>query len=406
MIYPSVARIFDQFGILTKIQETVVPVQREFQRWGDGSINTRPINVQEMSKKFDVPVILFDRQKCVTHLYDGLPDQSMIRTGARVERIEHTETGVKVYLTDGTFEEGDLVIGADGVHSVVRQLMWDYAAENEPDAIPASDKEALFTDYKGLFGVSDQKDLPGLGPSDIHIICDQDSTKLLFTQPGVAYWALVYKDEHSKPPKTFKPNQEDQDQVANRFKNDKLGEDLTFEQLWKNKSRSGLLNIEEGILDKWHAGRIVLVGDSAHKVRKQSHRRTPSSTTIPTPTPSLTPHQMTADIGMGANMAIESAATLCNLLQASHSSHPATYHPSAAALSALFTTYQSKRYERAKTFMEISGCDAHALVSESVEALLHHAHCDSAVCAAHAAREDDGGVCEGAEVGVCADTHD
>jgi FAD dependent monooxygenase len=268
MIYPGVARIFDQFGILAKIQETVTPVQREFQRWGDGSVITKQTNVREMGKRFEMPVILFDRQKCVTHLYDGLPDQSMIRTSARVERIEHTETGVKVYLTDGTFEEGDLVIGADGVHSLVRQLMWDYAAENEPNAIPESDKEALFTDYKGIFGVSDQKGLTGLGPSDVNIICDQDSTKLLFTQPGVAYWALVYKDEYSKPPKAFRPTQEDQERVAARFKNDKLGEDLTFEDLWKNKSRSGLLNIEEGILEKWHAGRIVLVGDSVHKVRQ------------------------------------------------------------------------------------------------------------------------------------------
>jgi FAD dependent monooxygenase len=64
---------------------------------------------------------------------------------------------------------------------------------------------------------------------------------------------------------------------------------------------------------------------------------------------------MTADLGIGANMAIESAVTLCNLLQASHSSHPASHHPSACDLSALFTTYQSKRYVRAKAFMELSG---------------------------------------------------
>lgn len=262
------ARIFDQFGVLKKIQDSVTPVEREFQRWPDGRVHMHGNNLNLISEKFDMPVVLFDRQQCVTHLYDNLPDQSVIRASARVERIEHTKTGVKVFLTDGTFEEGDLVIGADGVHSLVRQLMWDYAAANEPGAIPESDKKSLFTEYKAIFGVSDKKDLPDLGPSDVNVVHGQDITKLLFTQPGGAYWACVYKDEYSQPPKPYRPNQEEQDEVAHRFKDEKLAENLTFEALWKNKTRVGLLNIEEGILEKWHSGRIVLVGDSAHKVHQ------------------------------------------------------------------------------------------------------------------------------------------
>lgn len=65
---------------------------------------------------------------------------------------------------------------------------------------------------------------------------------------------------------------------------------------------------------------------------------------------------MTADIGIGANMAIESAATLANVLQRAVSQHSdSPYHPSQAELSDLFTKYQSKRFERAKAFSDISG---------------------------------------------------
>tara|TARA_R110002003_G_scaffold288_10_gene18404 strand:+ start:3702 stop:4190 length:489 start_codon:yes stop_codon:yes gene_type:complete len=64
---------------------------------------------------------------------------------------------------------------------------------------------------------------------------------------------------------------------------------------------------------------------------------------------------MTADIGIGANMAIESAVVLCNTLQAALSKQAPTYHPSNAELSALFQTYQDKRYERAKIYMTLSG---------------------------------------------------
>ncbi|KAF2031324.1 FAD/NAD(P)-binding domain-containing protein [Setomelanomma holmii] len=329
MIYPGVARVFDQMGILKKIQDSMTPISREYQRWPDGSVLMHGKSLINMAEVFDMPVILFDRQKCVTHLYDGLPDQSKVRTSARVQRLEQDGQGVKVWLTDGTCEEGDMVVGADGVHSLVRELMWDYADKNDPKLIPESDRKALFAQYKGLFGVSNQGDLPDLGPADVNIIGGQDVTKLLFTQPGIAYWALIYKDEYSQPPKSWKPSEEEVEEVAQRFKDIKFGESLAFHGLWKNKTRSGLVNIEEGILDKWHAGRIVLVGDSAHK--------------------------MTADIGVGANMAVESAVVLANTLQSFLSKNSTTYHPSNSELTSLFQTYQDKRYERAKIFMTLSG---------------------------------------------------
>jgi FAD dependent monooxygenase len=159
-----------------------------------------------------------------------------------------------------------LVIGADGVHSHVRQLMWDYAAQKEPGTIPESDKSAMFTQYRGMFGVSDK--IPAdLGNADVNICYGHGVTKLIFTQPGMVYWAVCFKDEFSQPPKRYRPGTAEQDEVAHRFKDIQMTGKSTFADFWDNKTRGGILNIEEGILDKWYAGRIVLVGDSAHKVR-------------------------------------------------------------------------------------------------------------------------------------------
>jgi FAD dependent monooxygenase len=58
---------------------------------------------------------------------------------------------------------------------------------------------------------------------------------------------------------------------------------------------------------------------------------------------------MTADLGIGANIAIESAVSLCNLLH--RTSTPLT----ASAISTLFTEYQKQRYPRAKAFVQLSG---------------------------------------------------
>lgn len=53
-------------------------------------------------------------------LRDGA--NSPIRFGLTVEAIERTAQGVRVLLTNGTTEEVDLLVGADGAHSRVREL--------------------------------------------------------------------------------------------------------------------------------------------------------------------------------------------------------------------------------------------------------------------------------------------
>lgn len=216
-----------------------------------------------------MPPILFDRQSCVAHLYDNLSDKTKIKLNKRVKRIEHTERGVRIILADGTIEEGDIAVGADGVHSVVRQQMWDYASEFEPETVPEADKLAMFSEYDAMFGVSKLTGEPrdyGISASESNMIMGQGVTKLFFQQRGMQYWALVFKDKYNQPPKRSKATDQDLEDVATRFSEVPLNENVKFKDLWGTRTRAGLLTIEEGVLSQWHAGRIVLVGDSAHKV--------------------------------------------------------------------------------------------------------------------------------------------
>jgi FAD dependent monooxygenase len=226
---------------------------------------------------------MIDRQTCVSHLYDELPDKSRIQTNKRLERIEHTGTGIRVHLADGSTEEGDMVIGADGVHSLARKLMWDYAEKFEPDSIPKTDKEVMsFGEFRGLFGVSNVPENTQLGPSDAHVTLGQDETKLLFTQKGKAYWGITFKEGFGTAEQKSRATEADIEAVVKRLANRSMAGDITLGDVWATNIRHGLLNVEEGVLSKWHAGRIVLVGDSAHKV----HPPQPTSikpVTNPTP---------------------------------------------------------------------------------------------------------------------------
>ncbi|KAI4629988.1 uncharacterized protein J4E87_003175 [Alternaria ethzedia] len=322
IIWPAVARIFDQFGILDRITKTTSPVDASYKRWPDGSLICRDDTMQAVSKLFKIPSILFDRQTCVSHLYEGLPDKSKIHTSRRLERIEQTDTGVRVHLADGSTEEGDMVIGADGVHSHVRKLMWDHADKFEPGSIPETDKEVMsFGEYRGLFGVSTVPDNAQLGTSNTNMILGQDVTMLLFSQMGRAMWGITFKDEFQKAEQKGKATEAEIEAVAERFADLPMTKSITLGDVWKTNERHGLLYVEEGVLSKWHAGRIVL---------------------------------MTADLGMGANIAVESAVHLCNILHREFASNP-TRRISTPDLAALFAEYQAGRHARAKEYVETSG---------------------------------------------------
>jgi FAD dependent monooxygenase len=189
----------------------------------------------------------------------------------QVEHIEHTKEGVRVHLSDGTFEEGDMVIGADGVYSAVRTQMWNYANACLPNTIPESDKSLLRTEYNAVFGVSEPKDEYCLSQAEINVTYGHGVTKFLFTQPGVIYWLIVFKAKlnqasgHSTAAQALET-------ITHQFRDSTFTDKIKLSDLWAIRKRAALVNLEEGIISQWHAGRIVVIGDAAHKVSRRQPR--------------------------------------------------------------------------------------------------------------------------------------
>ena len=77
-------------------------------------------------------------------MYEGLSDKSVIKQDAAVVDIIDSEDSVKVVLADGSTEEGDLVLGVDGVHSRMRSLMWRNANTAVPGMISANEKKSKY----------------------------------------------------------------------------------------------------------------------------------------------------------------------------------------------------------------------------------------------------------------------
>lgn len=80
------------------------------------------LDVGALGNRMGAPVRMVPRRVLLERLLDGIPDDR-IRCGSRAVEVISTGDGVRVRFEDGRSVDGDLLIGADGQHSVVRHTV-------------------------------------------------------------------------------------------------------------------------------------------------------------------------------------------------------------------------------------------------------------------------------------------
>lgn len=80
-------------------------------------------------------------------LYENLGNKDKVITGAKVQTITTLLGGVEVVTTDGQAFNGDLLVGADGVYSAVRQEMWRLADEIPTKSFPRQDWDGKYSSF-------------------------------------------------------------------------------------------------------------------------------------------------------------------------------------------------------------------------------------------------------------------
>jgi salicylate hydroxylase len=253
---------------------SVVPSSLVIRRWDSGEvIADHPMGREgAYEAAFGAPYYGVHRVALLRALADRLSDGA-VSLNRRCVGIEEGRSGAELRFADGPSAPADVIVGADGVHSVIRRHVVG----------EVGGRYAGTVGYRGLVPVEDMPSLPdptplqfwaGPGRHLLHYAIDGGRTVNFLAVVRVAAWT----------------NEEWMEECAVSDAVDAFAgwHPAVTEMVGATDvgARWALHDLEP--LDRWHTDRTVLMGDAAH---------------------TMVPHQ-----GQGANQTIEDAIALADCL--------------------------------------------------------------------------------------------
>jgi salicylate hydroxylase len=117
----NAARILRRLGLGEELKKVATyPEGRDYRGWDTAErLYYTPLG-QKAEAHFGSPYYAAHRAELLDVLLTGLTDRTGITMGSRVERIDQDAVGVTLTLANGETAHGDILIGADGIHSTIR----------------------------------------------------------------------------------------------------------------------------------------------------------------------------------------------------------------------------------------------------------------------------------------------
>lgn len=200
-------------------------------------------------------------------MYENIQHKEKILLNKRVCNIDLGDDGVRVHTHDGDNFEGSLVIGTDGIHSAVRENMFRIAKKLQPGYFPEDPSSKVPSYYCAIYGVA--KDVPGFRDTDVNTCIGYNSSH--FSLPGIDGQVFYFVSE--KWPKTQYGEdiqrcftKEEEAEFVKKYAGLKFNETTTFEDIYAHKVVGGMTSLHHTVYEKWSFRRILVIGDSAHKV--------------------------------------------------------------------------------------------------------------------------------------------
>ncbi|WQF83980.1 Putative FAD-binding domain, FAD/NAD(P)-binding domain superfamily [Colletotrichum destructivum] len=287
---PNSLRIFDQLGVYDAIEALPhAHIEELCVRGQDGRTYRRlRLPFAHSGKRHGYTTRFFARQWLLQILYDSLRHKERVLTGKKVIGISPATAGdgfVEVTTRDGSLYRGAIVIGADGVHSTVREQIHAMTGKalgekedkkkkgggegHEKKALAgreADDDDGMACSYRCSFGIAQH--VPGWDYSRL-VAVPGDGVTMVATSgaDGRVYWFVFEKLPETLYgrwiPRAY--SAQDEADFAAKYAEHRLTDDVTFGQLFSKRLSSTLTPLHEGVHGTWFSGRTLVLGDSAHK---------------------------------------------------------------------------------------------------------------------------------------------
>ena len=123
-IGPNASKILARLGLGERLAAVGVrPARSDLRRWQDGRILwTQPLG-DRVTERFGAPYYHVYRPDLIGLLADAVP-AAVLHLGHRTVDVTETAHHVEVAFDNGVRARGDVVVGADGIHSTVRALLF------------------------------------------------------------------------------------------------------------------------------------------------------------------------------------------------------------------------------------------------------------------------------------------
>ncbi|KAH8660385.1 hypothetical protein BX600DRAFT_499565 [Xylariales sp. PMI_506] len=214
----------------------------------------------------DTPCLRADRTKLRKWLQTGLP----IQWGKRLQRVEQSDDRVHVSFEDGTRASGDILVGADGINSIVRE----YLLQCSNDKILRDVPGAYISGETEVSGDALERQLE-LGHS-AYIATGPNQDYFLFVglghvtpdgHTGSYYWGFIQKQGSIEELKSWIATASQEERLE-FIKNTTSSLDPKLKEIIELTPASGIKKESAQFRDaeilNLPSGRVVLLGDAAH----------------------------------------------------------------------------------------------------------------------------------------------
>ncbi|RJF92241.1 FAD-dependent monooxygenase [Noviherbaspirillum saxi] len=121
---PNAVRALDTLDIGEGLRRTAArPTHRISRTWDTGEETSRLEMADTAEKKYGAPQLTIHRADLLAALAEVFPAER-VRFGRHAQALREDANGIAIEFNDGSSDQVDVLIGADGIHSAVRTAMF------------------------------------------------------------------------------------------------------------------------------------------------------------------------------------------------------------------------------------------------------------------------------------------